>query len=477
VHAKDEDEGLNSQLVYSICDVNGQPTTAVTINSTSGHVIADVTFDRESRDFYEFMVTASDRGHSVSRSSSVLVRLEILDENDERPTFAYEVYTFGTYENQPSGTEVGTVSAIDRDLAPYNEVEYHLHDTGQGTFEIGRHNGRITVKRPLDREQEAEYHLIVVALQYGAEFDGSVNSTTRVKVIVADRNDNRPKFVFPAVVNDSVLVTTCRARVGVPVARIVAEDRDIGANAALRYQLLSDLPVEYQTFDVNPLSGVVTARQKFTESEYPLHVRVRDAGSPPLAADTWLIVLVNCSQSAAAQGPPSDVISRSQLGGMLVVVVMATIASALLLICILVSTVVVRHCVATRVDNLRTGSKPEPHRACTSTSSPSSNADRDELRLKITRNMTASRDYRHSWSPPRYNSTRKGSSLPQCVTSATATKYSSAGRHRSVTPGQSNHVSVNGRSQQVPVTSSISDDVRHRLLYGNSVAPTTRHSV
>jgi len=106
----------------------------------------------------------------ICRSSSVIVRLEITDENDERPTFAYGVYTFGTYENQPSGTEVGTVAAVDRDLPPFNEVEYHLRDDGSddGVFEIGRHTGRITATRPLDRENESEYHLTVVASPRGS---------------------------------------------------------------------------------------------------------------------------------------------------------------------------------------------------------------------------------------------------------------------------------------------------------------------
>ena len=72
MHAEDDDESLNSLLVYSVHDINGQPTSAVTINSTSGHVTADVTFDRESRDLYEFVVTASDRGHPVSRSDVLI---------------------------------------------------------------------------------------------------------------------------------------------------------------------------------------------------------------------------------------------------------------------------------------------------------------------------------------------------------------------------------------------------------------------
>jgi len=478
VHAEDDDEGINSMLVYSIRDINGQPTTDVTINSTSGHVTADVTFDRESRDLYEFVVTSSDQGQPVSRSASVLVRLEISDENDERPTFAYGVYTFGTYENQPSGTEVGTVAAVDRDLAPYNEVEYRLQDNSNDAFEIGRHTGRITAKQPLDRENKSEYHLTVVARQRGVEVDITGSSIARVKVVVADRNDNQPQFVFPAVANDSVLVATCSARGGAPVARIIARDRDIGANAALRYQLLSNGPVEYQPFDINPLSGVVTARRELDETEYPLHIQVRDAGSPPLVADTWLNVLVNCSRSAAAVAPASDVINRSQLGGMLVIVVMATIASALLLICVLAITVVLRRCVtAPGRDSWRTDSKSEPDHV-TLSSSPSRSSDRDEMRLKITQDMmtSASRDYRNSrYLPPRYNTLEASLPLPpRCTT--TAPRCSSMGRVRPIT-GQSNHVTPSGRSQPVPVTSSFNDDVRYSLLYGTNVVQTPHHLV
>jgi len=97
------------------------------------------------------------------------VRLEISDENDERPTFAYGVYTFGTYENQPGGTEVGTVAAGDRDLPPHNDVEYQLLHDHSAAFEIGRHTGRITATRPLDRENESEYQLTVVASPRGSE--------------------------------------------------------------------------------------------------------------------------------------------------------------------------------------------------------------------------------------------------------------------------------------------------------------------
>lgn len=397
------------------------------------------------------------------------MRLEISDENDERPTFAYGVYTFGTYENQPSGTEVGTVTAVDRDLEPYNRVEYRLQNSGgSSVFEIGRQTGRITVKRPLDREVEFEYQLMVVASgQYGGEDDHTGSSTARVKVIVADRNDNRPRFVFPAVANDSMVVARCG--LGARLGRVVARDRDIGANAALRYQLLADSKswpaVEYQAvFDINPLSGVITARPALINDvvEYPLHVQVRDSGSPPLLADTWLNVRFNCTSRL----PAADVITASrQLGAMLVVVVMATIASSLFVICIIAGTVVLRRCSA---DNLRTSSKPEPDHV-TSTRPPISSPDRDELKLKITRDMLTSRDYRNSWYPVRYNSL-KAASPQRCISDISAA--ATLGHVPPINGRHSNHVTLNGRSLQAPASSLVNyDDVRYCLFYGTDIAP------
>ena len=110
-------------------------------------------------------------------------------------------------------------------------------------------------------------------------------------------------------------------------------------------------------------------------------------------------------------------------------------------------------------------------------------SDRDEPRLKITRDVTMSRDYERSWYPPRYNSL-KTSSPQRCLTytstTATAPVCSSVGRvHRPMAAGRANHVTPSGRNHQVPpVTSSyFTDDVRYRLLYGANVVPTVHHSV
>jgi len=237
-----------------------------------------------------------------------------------------------------------------------------------------------------------------------------------------------------------------------------------------------------QAFEVNPQTGVVMAtRELRTPVEYPLHVQVRDAGSPPLVADTWLTLRVNCSSAAAAaaaRAPADDVVGRSQLGGMLLFVVVAAVASSLLLVCVLAASLVLRHCVSSR--RLPTASKPPQSGHVTSPAGAprgASSADSDDSTLKIARGgaMTSQR----SWYPAHCNSLKAPHypPPPRSLAVASLPACSSVGRFRPMTAGTYSHVTPSGRSQQVPVTSSFADDVRYRLLYGANVVPTVQHSV
>jgi len=237
-----------------------------------------------------------------------------------------------------------------------------------------------------------------------------------------------------------------------------------------------------QAFEVNPQTGVVMAtRELRTPVEYPLHVQVRDAGSPPLVADTWLTLRLNCSSAAsaaaAARAPADDVVGRSQLGGMLLFVVVAAVASSLLLVCVLAASLVLRHCVSSR--RLPTASKPPQSGHVTSPAGAprgASSADSDDSTLKIARGCAMTSQ--GSWYPAHCNSLKAPHyPPPRTLAVASLPACSSVGRFRPMTAGTYSHVTPSGRSQQVPVTSSFADDVRYRLLYGANVVPTVQHSV
>ena len=65
-------------------------------------------------------VVAFDQGVPTSLSATAILSVTIVDINDRAPVFSQSTYSFGTYENQPSDTEVGRVVATDSDSPLHN---------------------------------------------------------------------------------------------------------------------------------------------------------------------------------------------------------------------------------------------------------------------------------------------------------------------------------------------------------------------
>lgn len=144
------------------------------------------------------------------------VTIIVLDVNDEPPKFpASSMYRFEVSENEPAGTEVGSVSVTDNDLAPFNKCRFALMST-QYTgnhilpdtaepFSIQPETGLIVTSHELDREKQPEYQLVVIATDVNKP---DLSSTTTVTVIVGDVDDNRPVFVFPCPADSTIRLTT-----------------------------------------------------------------------------------------------------------------------------------------------------------------------------------------------------------------------------------------------------------------------------
>lgn len=54
--------------------------------------------------------------------ASAPVLVSVIDVNDESPLFSSPAYSFSLAENQPAGSDVGHVTAHDRDSEPYNRL-------------------------------------------------------------------------------------------------------------------------------------------------------------------------------------------------------------------------------------------------------------------------------------------------------------------------------------------------------------------
>ena len=134
-------------------------------------------------------VVAYDRGFEPrQRSSTAIVRVQVLDVNDNRPTFPFTQPARHVAEGTPRGTEVMVAEATDTDIN--HELTYYFLSEGNPgeTFAIDPLSGKITIAKVLDFEERRQY-----TLQVGVS-DSLYTDVTTINVLVDDVNDNAPVF-------------------------------------------------------------------------------------------------------------------------------------------------------------------------------------------------------------------------------------------------------------------------------------------
>eukprot|EP00079_Xenopus_tropicalis_P037367 XP_017951138.1 PREDICTED: cadherin-23-like [Xenopus tropicalis] len=233
VVAIDPDLAENGTLVYSISPLN----KFYTLNSTTGKIrTTGVVLDRENPNPVEaemmrkIVISVTDRGRPPLRAtSSATVSVNLLDLNDNDPTFQNLPFIAEILEGTATGASVFQVVAIDLDEGLNGQVTYRMPvGIPQMDFVINSTTGLITSTAVLDREKIAAYYLRVVASDAGTP---SKTSTSTLTVSVLDVNDERPTF-FPTIYNVSLAENIPRDYI---VARLNCTDADTGLNAELSY--------------------------------------------------------------------------------------------------------------------------------------------------------------------------------------------------------------------------------------------------
>lgn len=111
VTARDADIGENAEVVYSLSD-----DRHFRINPNSGDIFTAVALDYERTKEHTFVVTAKDKAPNA-RLSTATVTVEVLDLQDELPTFAQPVYSVSVPENY-ANRHLVQVKATDPDSLP-----------------------------------------------------------------------------------------------------------------------------------------------------------------------------------------------------------------------------------------------------------------------------------------------------------------------------------------------------------------------
>ena len=94
------DEGQNSEIAYSIPDIN--PNFPLAVDARTGWIHTTRALDREEQSLYKFQVVAVDGG-VIPKSASSSVVITIQDVNDNDPSFSPKYYEATISEDQSPG--------------------------------------------------------------------------------------------------------------------------------------------------------------------------------------------------------------------------------------------------------------------------------------------------------------------------------------------------------------------------------------
>uniref|UniRef100_A0A8D0G317 Protocadherin 12 n=1 Tax=Sphenodon punctatus TaxID=8508 RepID=A0A8D0G317_SPHPU len=290
--ALDLDTGLNALCSYSLSPSEHFDLEAISGSDGNQHaelvVVREV--DRERHSCFDLVLTAVDHGEPP-RSGSTLVKVTVLDSNDNSPVFAQSSTTMEIWEDVLPGTLLINLTATDPDQGPNGEIEYsfskHVSAQVLNTFTIDGQTGRVLLRQLLDYEENPFYEVDVQARDRGPN---PVPAHCKLLVQVLDVNDNAPKVhvtwaAQAAVVSEALPKDSF-------VALITVSDPDSGRNGQVDCYLWEG--AEHFTLKRTNAGNYMlltrTSLDRESWAEHNLTLLVRDRGSPPLDVSKHLTI-------------------------------------------------------------------------------------------------------------------------------------------------------------------------------------------
>ncbi|KAJ3592106.1 hypothetical protein NHX12_007235 [Muraenolepis orangiensis] len=156
VEARDADLGNNGKITYRLLDgvLMGSPVnTFVSLNSVTGAIYALRSFNYEVTKALELHVQAGDGGLPQLQSRA-LIRLRILDQNDNPPVVVQPVLYKGQAElflprDAHAGYAVTQIGATDADEGANAQLSFRMAEGGHLGFSVNRATGKMHASRQL----------------------------------------------------------------------------------------------------------------------------------------------------------------------------------------------------------------------------------------------------------------------------------------------------------------------------------------
>ncbi|XP_014823893.1 PREDICTED: protocadherin alpha-C2-like isoform X1 [Poecilia mexicana] len=283
-NAVDADVGANSVKTYYLSESKYFSIDIQTGSDGSKYVdlVLDGKLDREECAIHNLILTAVDGG-VPPRSGTASIIINVLDINDNAPTFSLPVFAVNVSENSPAGTVVMTLNATDLDEGTNAKLIYsytlYTSEKTQELFSLDPQSGEIKVKGVIDYEESQSFEMYIQAQDRGAN---PLSGHCKVMVYVTDLNDNYPEVTIKSL-KRSVAEDVS---VGTLIAVVSVSDRDSGDNGAVDLHLNQQ---EALPFCLNKSSEgyfkllVSKPLDREVKGKYDIKLIVTDRGFPALS--------------------------------------------------------------------------------------------------------------------------------------------------------------------------------------------------
>uniref|UniRef100_A0A4W5QKR6 Cadherin domain-containing protein n=1 Tax=Hucho hucho TaxID=62062 RepID=A0A4W5QKR6_9TELE len=224
-----------------------------------------------------------------------LYRLEIniLDTNDNAPTFTAKSQSIDIAESTLSGVKFPLLLAYDNDVGKNGINTYKLSSNEQ--FSLAVHKGgesvsaELVLQKALDREKQPVIQLTLTAVDGG---NPPKSGTSDIIINVLDNNDNTPVFT-KSLYKTRILENV---PIGTTLLTLNATDADEGTNSEIIYSLSKkDQDHILDVFYIDPNTGTITVQGEIDFEEHPafeIRAQASDRGQPPMASHCKILVEV-----------------------------------------------------------------------------------------------------------------------------------------------------------------------------------------
>lgn len=252
------------------------------------------------------------------------VEVEILDVNDNPPSFPWSEFNLDITESAAPGSRFPLESAQDQDVGTNSLRSYTLSANAHFVLNIQTRNdgskfAELVLDTPLDREQQKKHEMVLTAFDGGSP---ERSGTALITITVLDANDNVP--VFDRSVYRANLVEN--APRGTLVLKLNATDLDEGSNGEVTYAFSGHAPLKVrELFNVDPYTGEIRVKGVVDyekASVYELFVQAKDRGPSAVAVHSKVLVdivdvndnapeviLTSVSTPVQEDAPPGTVIA------------------------------------------------------------------------------------------------------------------------------------------------------------------------